>query len=70
MSDTFDNFEAVPDEDVETLSQPLPQQQSESDSFPSQTTSEYDPMLDSESSCWSDESQVTLQQELNQLLHI
>ena len=53
-----DDFEAVPDEEVEELSQSQPEHQSESDSFPSQSTSEYDPMMDSESSCWSDESQV------------
>ena len=58
MSDKCDEFEAVPDAEVETLSQSQPQHHSESDSFPSQSTSEYDPMLDSESSCWSDESQV------------
>ena len=60
MSDTFDDFEAVPEEEVEELSQSQPQHQSESDSLPSQSTSEYDPMVDSESSCWSDDSQVDI----------
>ena len=56
------NIESVPDQEIELLSSSQPQPESETDSEPlsSSATSEFDPQNSqySESSCWSEDSQV------------